>query len=57
LSFTDSWLLLIIPTIWCAISGATLWAMASPEAFIAPLAALATVVCAAAKARRKRSGT
>jgi hypothetical protein len=48
---------LIIPTIWCAISGATLWAMASPEAFIAPLAALATVVCAAAKARRKRSGT
>jgi hypothetical protein len=30
----DNWPLLIIPLIWCAISGATLWAMRSPEALI-----------------------
>jgi len=32
-----------IPVLWCLISGATLWAMESPEFWIAPLAALLAV--------------
>jgi uncharacterized protein DUF6064 len=34
------WLLLVIPLLWCAISGATLWSMAAPDALIVPAAAL-----------------
>ena len=34
------WILLIIPSMWCVISGATLWAMESREALIMPLIAL-----------------
>jgi hypothetical protein len=30
------WGLLIIPLIWCALSGATLWTMGSPDAWIMP---------------------
>jgi hypothetical protein len=33
------WLLLVVPLLWCAISGATLWAMGSPDALIMPAAA------------------
>jgi hypothetical protein len=33
------WLLLILPLIWCAISGATLWTMGSLDAPIMPVAA------------------
>jgi hypothetical protein len=32
------WLLLVVPLIWCAISGATLWTMGSPDAPIMPAA-------------------
>jgi hypothetical protein len=32
--------LLLVPMLWCAVSGATLWAMRSPEALVLPLAAL-----------------
>lgn len=46
------WELLIIPVIWCAISGAILWTMASPSAFVAPLAALAVIVFAVLKTLR-----
>jgi hypothetical protein len=39
------WVLAPIPILWCLISGATLWAMASPDFFIAPgLALLAALV-------------
>lgn len=38
--------LLAIPLIWCAISGATLWTMESPDAMVMPLAA-AIVLCLA----------
>jgi hypothetical protein len=34
------WGLMVIPLIWCALSGATLWTMGSPEAWIMPVAAL-----------------
>ena len=47
------WQLLIIPAIWCAISGATLWALGSPLALAAPLAALIVLVLASQKTRVK----
>jgi hypothetical protein len=34
------WGLMIIPLIWCALSGATLWAMGAPDAWVVPAAAL-----------------
>jgi hypothetical protein len=56
------WPLLVIPLIWCAISGATLWTMQSPDAIVAPVAAaLALVVVgwkSLARARQaSREGT
>ena len=44
------WLLLCIPVIWCAISGATLWAMESPSALLMPLIALLVLLLAAGHA-------
>jgi hypothetical protein len=39
------WELLIIPLLWCAISGATLWTLQSPDALVVPaVAALAFVL-------------
>ncbi len=38
------WELLAIPIVWCSISGATLWAMRSPEALIPPLTALLVLI-------------
>lgn len=46
-----NWLLLIVPLLWCIISGLTLWAMESPEAPVSLLAAVASVGVAAWKAR------
>jgi hypothetical protein len=40
------WVLLAIPLLWCAISGATLWAMASPDALLMPIAALLAALLA-----------
>src|SRR5215510_9749103 len=40
------WELLVVPLLWCAISGATLWAMQSPDALLAPAAALLALVLA-----------
>jgi hypothetical protein len=41
------WTPLVIPLAWCAISGATLWTMQSPDALLMPaMAALATVFAA-----------
>jgi hypothetical protein len=31
---------MIIPLLWCGLSGATLWTMGSPDAWIMPAAAL-----------------
>jgi hypothetical protein len=45
------WVLLLIPIIWCGISGATLWVMEAPDALIMPLAALLTLTLAMWKAR------
>jgi hypothetical protein len=40
------WELLVVPLLWCAISGATLWAMQSPDAWLTPTAALLALVLA-----------
>lgn len=50
------WELLVVPLLWCGITGATLWAMGSPEAPISPLAALlATVAVVCSRVERHRS--
>lgn len=46
------WGLLVIPVLWCAVAGATLWALGSPEASIPPLAALAVLVVSVKQAIR-----
>lgn len=45
------WELLVIPMLWCSISGATLWAMGSPEALIPSLAALLVLVASISLSR------
>jgi hypothetical protein len=40
------WALLIIPLIWCAISGATLWTMQSPDALLMPVVAVLALALA-----------
>ena len=37
------WLLMIVPALWCVIAGATLWAMAAPDFWVAPVFALVAV--------------
>lgn len=52
-----AWTLLVVPLAWCAVSGATLWAMQAPEAPLMPAAAVVTLVLAAWPARsREPSG-
>jgi hypothetical protein len=41
------WLLLVIPLLWCAISGATLWTMGSPDALVLSAAGLLALSIAA----------
>lgn len=46
------WVLAPIPILWCLISGATLWAMAAPDFFIAPgLALLAALLASLGRAK------
>jgi hypothetical protein len=42
---------LIIPAVWCAISGATLWAMGPPDALVVPIAGLIGTALALSKPR------
>ena len=48
------WELLVVPLLWCAISGATLWTMQSPDALLMPAAALLALVLAGWKAIARR---
>ena len=50
------WHLLLIPLLWCAISGLTLWTMEQPEAPVAPILAAAMAVLAAGKTLAHRTG-
>lgn len=45
------WALLVVPVLWCAVTGATLWAMGAPDAAVAPLAALLVLAAAIRRAR------
>jgi Family of unknown function (DUF6064) len=45
-----AWGLLVIPLVWCAVSGATLWAMQSPEALVLCAAAFLALMLAGWKA-------
>ena len=40
------WTLLPIPLAWCAMSGATAWAMGSPDAWVMPIAGVLALVSA-----------
>ncbi len=48
------WEFFAIPVLWCAITGATLWIMKSPEAFLMPLAGLLALILAADKSLKSR---
>lgn len=51
--------LLVIPLLWCAISGATLWVMDAPDALLLPIAGIVALVFASADAiaSRRTKGT
>lgn len=49
------WALMILPALWCAATGATLWAMSAPDAFVAPAAALLALALAGWQGLRRRS--
>jgi hypothetical protein len=48
------WELLVVPLTWCAVGGATLWTMQSPDALLMPAAALLALVLAGWKAIARR---
>jgi len=37
------WLLLLVPVLWCAVAGATLWTMGAPAFFVPPAAAVLVI--------------
>jgi hypothetical protein len=39
----------VVPLLWCAISGATLWTLGAPEALVLPAAGLLAFVLAASR--------
>jgi len=43
--------LLVVPLLWCAVSGAFLWAMAAPDALVMPAAGLLVLLLAAGRVR------
>jgi hypothetical protein len=49
--------LLPIPLLWCAVSGATLWTMHAPDAWVAPLGALLVLVLWAIRSRVPATGS
>lgn len=44
--------LMAIPVLWCALTGATLWALGSPDFFVAPACAFATLAAAVVSSRQ-----
>ena len=49
------WALIVVPALWCAITGATLFAMKAPDFGIAPAAAALAVILAEAQRRARRA--
>ena len=52
-----NFLLLVIPIAWCAVSGATLWTMGSPDAIVLPLAGVLAIVLTAWTAGREQKSS
>lgn len=50
-----AWELLVVPLLWCAVSGATAWAMATPDAPVMPLVALSSLALAVCRTWRGRA--
>ncbi|MGK9235978.1 MFS transporter permease [Inquilinus limosus] len=50
------WGLMVLPVLWCAVTGATLWAMSAPDAWVTPAAALLTLALAAWQSLKARAG-
>ena len=48
------WGLLVLPLVWCAVSGATLWTMLAPEAPLLPAVAVLVLVLTGGKASYRR---
>ena len=48
------WSLLVVPLVWCLVSGATLWTMSAPDAWVPPLAAALSLMIVLRKRRRRR---
>ncbi|WP_202964595.1 hypothetical protein [Inquilinus limosus] len=46
-------MLMLLPVLWCVATGATLWAMSAPEAWVAPAAALLALALAAGQGLRR----
>ncbi|WP_207484468.1 DUF6064 family protein [Arenibaculum pallidiluteum] len=51
------WEMLAIPLLWCAISGATLWAMEAPDAVLMPAVGVLSLSAALARSFGGRRGT
>lgn len=49
------WELLVVPLLWCAITGMTLWTMEAPEALLMPVLGVLTLVLAVFRGLRGRS--
>lgn len=49
------WALFVVPAVWCAVSGATLLAMKSPDSWIPPLAGALTVALAIRHERGRKA--
>ena len=47
-----TWWLLAIPLLWCAVTGAVLWTMGSPDALVMPIAGLAILFVAVSGKRK-----
>lgn len=43
------WLLMIVPALWCAMTGLTLWTMEAPDAWVTPVAGALALLAAAWK--------
>ena len=50
------WPLLIVPSMWCLITGLTLWTMDAGDFFIAPVGALSALAIAFFRSRRRHQG-
>jgi len=51
---STAWELLVLPALWCAVAGATLWTMQAPDFWIAPLAAFLVLALAAHGSQLRR---